>query len=229
MSRNLSIFDRITDCAFPVIWETTVAVEYKTIRRSIVTTTHRSNIAHQATFNIFQGNAVGRFLLPLLGVVWTPNADLSGWVGMFQVENVCAQGTITIPWQYPDIDPPSDPPTDPGQRIFLVYANVILEIAIGTCPSFWEASSVDVYSDFGYNALFPYSISGSGINETFDLGDQFPNSAEGQKYAVTYDFNWSRTTFSYATGEGSQRYTGLTATLIGAGVGLHLMIFTRNI
>ena len=228
MSRNLSLFDRITDCAFPVIWETTVSVAYKTIRQSIVTTTHRSNIAYQATFNVSQGNAVGRFFLPFLGVVWTPKADLSDWIGAFQVDNVCAQGTITVPWQYPNIHSPSTLPTDPGQRIFWVYANVILEVAIGICPSFWEASSVDVYSDFGYNALFPYSSPGDGINTTFNLGKQFPNSAIGQKYAVTYDFNWSRTSFLYDTGEGSQRYTGQTATLVGgAGVGQHKMLFTK--
>ena len=181
-----------------------------TVRESTVYT----SVPYEGGYCIQEGNALGRFLLPLLGVAWTPNANLSGWVGLFQVENVCTQGLIAIPWQFPDIAPPSLPPADPGQRIHLIYTNVILQVALGPCSDYWQGSRIEVSSGFGYSGTIPFSAVGMpAFHAEHAFGVQ-PVAMRGKRFVRQYVFQWERASFTYDTGEGAQRYLDQTAVLV---------------
>ena len=211
---SITPFDVITGCNFLPLWEISEEVWHPTTRSTTKRTIIRSGISFDTVLKIQNGNSLGRFRLPLLGVVWTPNANLSGWVGQFQVNHVCSGGRIAIPWQYPNISPPAQKPTSSQDRVHLVHANVVLDIAISDCPGYWEASSVSVSSDFGYATTIPYSLaSGSGFNDEQSLGTQPPCPA-GCSFARTYTFHWSRSSFQYDTGESPNLYYNQTATLV---------------
>lgn len=205
----------------PGVWD--VSIPYFSVRHvdtypvlstTVRTTTIKSSVPFQPHYAIQGGNALGWFLLPVLGVVWTPNDNLSGWVGLFQVDNVCSQGLIHIPWQYPEIDPPSNLPTSPEDRSFLLYENVALKIALGVCPDHWGDSTVAVSSDFGYQAVIPFIPEGSPLFEAnYGLGPR-PQNMFGLSVNRTYQFQWDSTLFQYDTGEGEDRYLGQSAVLI---------------
>lgn len=205
----------------PGTWEVTVpfwSVEqgdlYPNVLTTVRTTTVYSSIPYTCVYHVMDGNALGRFLLPYLGVVWTPNTDLSGWVGRFQVDNVCTQGLIAMPWQYPDITPPAALPTHSGQRVHGVYENVVLQVALGPCPDRWEGTRVNISSEFGYGDVIPFSnVEAPGFQAEFLLGDQ-PVSWEGAAFVRQYVFQWDQSVFQYDTGEGEHRYVGLTASLV---------------
>lgn len=195
-------------------WSVVSVDYYPNLITTVRTTTVYASIPYASVYRIQDGNALGRFLLPFLGVVWSPNANFSGWLGQFQVENVCTQGEIAIPWQYPSITPPPLLPTDAGQRIFMVYANVILQVALGPCSDVWPGTRIDISSEFGYDAVIPFSsVFAPGFQADFSLPAQ-PGSLWGEDSVRQYVFQWDRSTFQYDTGEGMQRYVGQTATLV---------------
>ena len=195
-------------------WSVVRVDHYPNLITTVRRTTVYASIPYASVYRIQDGNALGRFLFPLLGVVWTPNADLSGWQGLFQVENVCTQGEIAVHWQYPNISPPSQCPTDAGERIFMVYANAILQVALGSCPDVWPGSRIDVSTGFGYEAVIPFSsVLSPGFQVDVSLPGQ-PGSLWGAESVRQYVFHWDRSTFHYDTGEGMQRYEGQTATLL---------------
>lgn len=205
----------------PGTWEVTIPYwsvmsedTYPNLVTTVRTTTVHTSVPYESTYRILYGNAVGRFLLPFLGVAWTPNANLSGWIGQFQVENVCTGGDIAIPWQYPNIAPPSTLPSDPGQRIHLLYSNVILQVALGPCPDNWQGTAIPVSSDFGYGDVIPFCRVGSpAFHAEYPLGAR-PATPEGDVFIRQYAFQWDRYSFQYDTGEGAQHYPGQTATLV---------------
>ena len=195
-------------------WSVTSVDTYPDLVTTVRTTTVYASVPYESTYSIIAGNSLGRFLFPFLGVEWTPNADLSGWLGLFQVDNVCTQGEIAIPWQYPNIHAPSTLPTDPGQRIYWVYANVVLQVALGPCSDTWFGTTIDVSSEFGYADVIPFSsMRSAGFQVEQPLGSQ-PVTEVGKTFVRSYTFQWERSSFQYDTGEEAQRYLGQTATLV---------------
>ena len=69
-------------------------------------------------------------------------------------------------------------------------------------------------ANFGYHATIPFC--GSNVapwQADHALGAQ-PASLAGRTFVRRYQFQWERTRFSYATGEGEQRHAGQIATRI---------------
>ena len=205
----------------PGTWEVTIPFwsvrttdSYPSLVTTVRTTTVQSSVPYEATYRVTDGNAAGRFLLPWLGVVWRPNADLSGWLGQFQVENVCTGGEIAMPWQYPAIAPPSPLPRDPTQRIHILYANVVLQVALGPCPDGWAGSTLAVASSWGYEALIPFrSVHAPAFQAIDGLGRQ-EASLSDRTFVRYYAFQWERSTFQYDTGTEPSPRTNQTAVLV---------------
>ncbi|MEO5341072.1 MAG: hypothetical protein H7837_11255 [Magnetococcus sp. MYC-9] len=177
-------------------------------------TTVCASIPYQATFRIRDGNALGCFLFPNLGVVWRPNAQMNGWVGLLQIDNVCAQGNLTIPFQPIQGGSIAFPPTDPEQRIFRLHVDVPLLVALSLCPQGWSATAIEVHTDFGYHGTIPFCLAiGPSFHADHELGEQAPDLL-GKRFIRRYRFQWDRDAFLYDTGEGEQRLLRQSATLM---------------
>ena len=161
-----------------------------------------SSIPYNPIFRIEGGLSTALFKLSMMGVVWQPNANLTGWIGAFIVTNVCASGSINIPWQYPDIAPPGYLPTSQNDRVRRVYQNVLIEVALGACPGNWDASLIDVDTNFGYSGTIPYvAQDGPGMNATFNLGAYSPEY--DRQFTRTYTLVQGPLLFTYDT-EGTE-------------------------
>ena len=208
-------------------WVIVQTSTFPNISTTVEKTTIHSSIPYNTTFKIQNGNATGRFNLGKLGVVWVPTANLSGWMGGFQVYGVCHQISIAIPWQYPDIDPPAQKPSSPTDRIHRVYSNVVLNVALSMCPTRWAETAVSMTSDFGYAATIPYSVPGNpAFDQEFPVGVHSAKTS-GRSFERTYTFHWDASFFEYDTGESSNRYLNQTATLVQSpATNFETMVFT---
>ena len=207
-------------------WEVTVPFwlvshteHYPDLRTVEKQSTLYASIPYQVDYQIRDGNALGWFLLPTLGVVWVPNAQLSGWIGWGTVDNICALGDSTIPRQSADITPPEMSPTDPEQRVFILHTDATLMIALAPCPydrlgSAWPGTAMTVESNFGYQVTIPFHGTLEPLFQAdYALGAQAANP-QGRLFSRRYQFQWDRSSFLYDTGEGEQLMLGETATLI---------------
>ncbi len=193
-------------------WQVSTTTVYPTATSTAKTTTVRSSVPYGVIYGIENGNALGRFQLPTLGVEWLPTEDLSTWYRLFHVNGVCSQGTINIPSQsVAGMGPPAQSPTGPGDRIYTVSFNVNLAVALSACPNAWSATAITVSSDFGYSDTIPYNNAAEAcFAVNYPLADQTPNLA-GRSFQRTYSFQWDVSSFPYDTGEWPQLYLDQTA------------------
>ncbi len=210
-----SVSQGMNDLKIP-LWHVLETIDIQNNGRAFVRNSHVwSSVPFSVDYKIENANSLGNFKLPVLGVVWTPNADLSGWIGLFQITNICSQGTIAIPWQFPEgVTQPAQPPSSPEDRIFTVYNNVMLRIALSECPSRWNETQIECLSNFGnIEFTIPYSGSGSELfNFEPELDDE-PPCINKKVFQRIYSFNWDRSSFQYDTGESPSLFLNQTATL----------------
>ncbi|MBF0358953.1 MAG: hypothetical protein HQL70_10125 [Magnetococcales bacterium] len=178
------------------------------------TTTIFSSIPYRATMNIVDGQALAYFRLPLLGVIWSAAPDLSGWIGLFDIRDICQGGVTYAPWQYPaGHNPPPEKPENHTDRRYIVYSNVVLKISLSSCPGGWNEIAVDLSSNFGFSRHIPYIQPGEElVNAEHQISD-YGKNINGRMFTLTGKLGWNGSGFTYSTGE-SQVYTNQTATLI---------------
>ncbi|MEO5352695.1 MAG: hypothetical protein H7835_05710 [Magnetococcus sp. XQGC-1] len=206
----------------PGAWEVTIplwsvtTVESHPDRMTVAkTTTVRSSIPYQVTYTLREADTLGYFFLPVVGVVWRAAADLSGWVGGVQVDNICQQGPSVIPWQPAYAPAPDTPPTTPGERLFALHYNLKLLVGLGPCPGQWPGMVIAVTSNFGYQGSIPFAgHPAMALNADYPLGAQ-PATLQGREYARQYQLlPWNHPSFLYDTGEGAARLLRQTATWV---------------
>ncbi len=183
-------------------WRLITETTHPTATSTRKTTTIRSSVPYSAVYAIDGGNALGRFQLPVLGVEWLPESDLSGWYRLFHVNGVCSQGSINIPPQHPPgIEPPTQPPGGADDRLYGLAYNVVLEVALSDCPGAWSATAIVVNTDFDFDTTIPYNNAAEpAFSILQDLGGQTPDLL-GRSFQRTYEFQWDADGFDYDTGE----------------------------
>ena len=196
-------------------WLVSTAITYPSAVATTLATTVRSSIPYGLAYGIENGNALGRFQLPVVGISWQPKADLSGWTGLLDVDDVCPQGSIVIPGQVvPGIVPPAQPPSGPEDRAYTLHYNGVLEVALSACPAAWSETAVSVGSSFGYDGVIPYSNAAQPpFAADFPLADQTPDIS-GRTFQRTYAFQWDAGAFQYDTGEWPDLHLDQTAVRI---------------
>lgn len=196
-------------------WSVSSHDTFPNITTTVRTTTVSSSVPYESIYRVLDGNALGYFSMPQLGVVWRPNANLSDWVGQPLVNNVCLLGRVHIPWQYPNITPPVGQPMDAGQRIHQLYQDVVLQVGLGGCPSYWQEMAVTISSNFGYSDVISFrTLNDPLFQAEYPLGRREPAALMAQTFERTYHLQWDSSTFPYDTGEGTQYHVGQTATLV---------------
>ena len=157
------------------------------------------------------------------------------WSGIMQIDGIRTPYEVTEgPWNYIDYhgrncvvpqQSPSNvtwPPQQPSgldERIFQMFTNVPLLLAIGpehdtlyrTIPGS-VGTKINISTNFGVACEIPYSDTAT-FRANYDLG-QLPANMDGQEFIMTYAFQWDRQTFFYDTGEGAERTFSLTASLM---------------
>lgn len=195
-------------------WRITPTQTHPTLRRTDKAITVQSSVPFRAELDLLEARPLGLFHLPLLGVLWKPTPDLLGWTGQIDVWDVCAEGSLFIPWQYPDaLYQPATLPTTLWDRQYVLEEDVILKIALSACPGRWQALSVVVTSDFGFSQALPYQWPGSGSVTLHHPLSDFAPSLAGKTFRLQAETDWDGSQFTYSTGE-SPIHTGLTAALV---------------
>jgi hypothetical protein len=75
-------------------WNQVVEYDYPTLTKTNWHTTIYSSIPFKTSLGLMGGMALANFHLERLGVIWNADSDLSGWVGSFDMRNIC-QGGVT--------------------------------------------------------------------------------------------------------------------------------------
>ena len=178
-----------------------------------------SSVPFIAKLDIVDGQALGNFMFPMLGIVWRPSKDLLGWEGSYDIREVCGLGTIIAPWQFPaGVIPPTPPPSDIYDRIYIVHTEVILKISLSHCPERWRQIAVDLSSDFDFSQRINYIIPGGdlvNINFPINNGNAFAQNIGGKSFLLEGYLDWDQSSFTYKTGEWPVLPTQ-TATQVGS-------------
>ena len=160
------------------------------------------------------GMALANFHLERLGVIWNADSDLSGWVGSFDMRNICQGGVTWAPWQHPvGLNPPPEKPENHADRRYIVYSDLILKISLSPCPGGWSEIKTSLSSNFGFNHIIPYL---QPRTDLIDLSHQVGDSAsniEGKRFTLSGETIWNYDSFSYSTEEGTI-YENQIATLV---------------
>ncbi|MBF0401478.1 MAG: hypothetical protein HQL90_11995 [Magnetococcales bacterium] len=195
-------------------WSVTTTESYPNLLTTVQQSLVRSSIPYQANYRLRDANSFAWFLLPVLGVVFRPNATLTDWIGLLQVDHLCDWGAIIIPWQQTGIPRPPSLPTSPADRIFQIHHNIKLLIAMGPCAERWPGTAIEVTTDFGYQTTLSFCPPGlPTFADDYPLGPQ-TGTLTGRLYRRQYRFQWDRESFLYNTGEGAQQFLQQTATLV---------------
>ncbi|MBF0380683.1 MAG: hypothetical protein HQL69_06680 [Magnetococcales bacterium] len=179
-------------------------------------TTIYSSVSYRAEFAINNGQALAFFMLPILGIVWRPNADLQGWYGSFDIRDVCMTGAIYAPWQHPDgVNQPIATPSNIYDRIYQIHNNVVLKISLTQCNNYWIETGVELSSNFGFSHHIPYIHPGDELVDiNYPISD-FGKKISGRQFTLICELLWNSTGFTYSTGE-NPIYSNQTATLLAS-------------
>jgi hypothetical protein len=195
-------------------WYLTSQDLHPTITKTERITTLYSSIPFRAALEIRDGQSLANFTLPILGIIWTPTADLSGWHGIFDIRDVCTGGTLTGPWQYPaNVNQPESKPTSLLERRYILYAEVTLMLSLSSCPGAWNAMSASLSSDFGFSCQLPYIPAGEELVDIDHPISDFAKNINGTAFSLTGEIFWNPDSFTYSTGE-APIYTNQTARLV---------------
>lgn len=196
-------------------WEKVTTNTYPNLGTTNRTTTLYSSVPYSARYRISYANSYGRFVFPILAVVWTPNSYMTGWQYDLRIIVNCPNIQFYIPPQsIAGLTPPQYPPSSPSDQVDSFYVDLVLTIAVDACSNIWNETTIDVTTEFGYSGTIPFSGTNSTMfSATYYLPDVRPASLLGDAYSRTLQFIWDRTTIPYDTGIWPTFYQGQLATM----------------
>ncbi|MBF0453268.1 MAG: hypothetical protein HQL72_00450 [Magnetococcales bacterium] len=201
------------DLTFPY-WHQVTQFNHPTPTRTEQQTTLSSSVPFQATLEMVGGQALLAFLFPVLGIIWHPKADLSGWHGTFDIRDICSGGTVTAPWQYPaGVTQPTEPPESLLDRRYTLFENITLTLSVSACPGRWSEPAVSIQSNVGFQTQLPTISADESLIDLEQPLSEFGGSLAGETFSLTGELLWDRDHFTYSTGE-PLPLSGQTATLV---------------
>ncbi len=195
-------------------WYTAAENTYPSLKRTDKQTTHQSSIPFKTSLKLWEVQGLANFQMERLGVAWNPTPELTGWVGSFDIRDVCTGGTVSGPWQLPvGVEPPAEIPTSHMERRYVVYEQVTVKLAVSACPGGWNQMDLSIGTDVGFSHYLPYQPPGADpVDISHNLGD-FGKNMAGKSFTMSGELVWNGGDFTYSTGE-NPIYANQTATLV---------------
>ncbi|MEO5332861.1 MAG: hypothetical protein H7839_12630 [Magnetococcus sp. YQC-5] len=211
------------------LWNRTSVTTYTSLISATRTTTLACSIPYRATYSIGNANSLGRFLFPVVGVTWSPNEVLTGWVYHLDITILCPGIVFYLPQQ--TIQNMTPPPTLPGShedRVHTFYNDLVISLALDSCSTLWQATSTTVSTNFGYSGTIPFAPTiGTLFNATFHIPETQSPNLEGTPFSRTFQFIWNRSSFQYDTGHWPNFHYDQTASLTySPQLGFEAILFT---
>ncbi|MBF0448589.1 MAG: hypothetical protein HQL67_10335 [Magnetococcales bacterium] len=195
-------------------WHQTTELIHQSPTKASKTTTRYSSLPFRADLEIVEAEALARYHLPLLGIIWHPKSDLTGWNGTYDIRNICSGGGLTAAWQYPDgVEQPETLPASLLDRRYTLHEGVTLELTLNNCPGVNTEPWLTVLSDFGFSAQIPESPTMPEPGNIHVPISDFAANLQGQGFTVTAELHGGLSSFTYTTGDPTV-YANLTATRI---------------
>ncbi|MBF0212194.1 MAG: hypothetical protein HQM00_01375 [Magnetococcales bacterium] len=203
------------DLSIP-FWELTTTPIHPDLNTTIQETLLRTSIPYTAHYEIANGNALARFRFPILAVLWSPNASLTGWTYDLHFTAQCPGLETFVPKQSIDgLTPPDDPPLSHNEEVRKLYTNLILTLGLGACSNLWNGLRLQVSTDFGFETTIPFIPANSGGKEVvFPIPGIHPPNLFGDTYSRTHRLIWETNHFLYHTGFWPNIHQDQAATLV---------------
>jgi hypothetical protein len=195
-------------------WYQTIQFNHPTLKKTEKVITQYSSIPYRAEVEVIGAQPLAYFNMALLGVVWNPLPDLSGWHGTYDIRDVCVGGILMAPFQYQEkLTQPTGEPANHQDQHYILYEDVIVKLSLSACPSGWNALSVALASDFGFSYQLPYIPPGGDMVDVSHPISDFGKNMAGKAFTITGDLLWSGGDFTYSTGN-NPYYLNQNATMV---------------